>query len=1229
MHILASNLLPRRNTMSVISRIDPEILEHIKEIANKMKNHRATVMVGAGFSKNAEAILPTDKKFLDWNGLGDVFYHKTHGKKPGSETQYLNVLKLAEEVEAAYGRTVLNQLIKDSLPDLEYAPSVLHRKLLSLDWKDVFTTNYDTLLERTLEHITDKHYEVILNKEDLIYSAEPRIIKLHGSFPSTFPFVITEEDYRQYPKKSAIFVNTVQQALIENVLCLVGFSGDDPNFLQWIGWIRDNIGKDLASKIYLVGVFNFSTAQLNLLHNRNIIVLNMKNSEGVEGYQSGLELFFDTLSELTQNEDVDKWPLDKLHHNISFTDSDVTDKVKVVIKEWEESRKNYPGWYILPSYNRKQLMIKTESCDDTFYHISKGKLSPKVAFDFLYEYNWRINKYLLPIQKRNIGVYEKVLAETNPFVDTFMLSENDIKYTKENEDWYAVCQKWVDIYIDIMRAYRENGHFAKFEIACANLNSISLLLTSEQKAKINCEKVRKLLFELNIKDAKMALSEWPKDVSLPAYEMQKAGLFMELGDVTQAYKILVDELNYVRKGPNKEINHFKITIEAYLVLLARYAKQSVDFMQGKIEEKLEVKHNGSFDAYAEIRLFEALLKEQAPKEYEKEEYDLNRITRTITSSNTSYKEAFQFVRFFEEIGSPFNCNHIVSSKEACSEAIRRINPYSPVWALILQIKNNDRKNDDKVWSREIISEMTNEEIEKYAQLCISSIKNNLEYIENGNSWRESNFQLSIASIMPEILSRLCSRMSKDTQIKTLELLDMIYRSDKTENFKNIKHLAKRLISSMSEKTKVDNFGALMKTYLYEPTSEVAKLDFADIFESFSYQERSQDKYKNINLDEHLTDILLQLLDKENGRDVALTRLVHLYNFGLMSDDDIKTFEKNIWSKLDKNGLPQIPKLYLKNYILSLPTPDDIDSKSLLKKYILNLDFPKKEKGITVGSMYNMPLFLMELKYCTHSVDNIKGIKWNSEEINTIVKKISSAWNNDKSVLLSYDESDYHRNDVFEELFDKYKDVDDIFAKVFTSNGLEIKDKDTIQNLATEFESVNIPCIQLRILLNDDEKAFDEIYADICGTNKDKIYAACNAIYTLMSLRKTEHTDSCLDLLKKVSFNIRVRRKQGLISIIYLMHNLLYSGLLPNDKTILDNVLLGLDYLFEETKLSNNYLECSVNQCIGLRAAATNLAYILYENNKDKPEICSKLEKWRDLSKDLTEFSEVRNKWCDL
>lgn len=59
----------------------------------------------------------------------------------------------------------------------------------------------------------------------------PRIIKLHGSFPSQRPFIITEEDYRTYSKRFAAMVNTVQQALLEKVFCMIGFSCEDSDFL--------------------------------------------------------------------------------------------------------------------------------------------------------------------------------------------------------------------------------------------------------------------------------------------------------------------------------------------------------------------------------------------------------------------------------------------------------------------------------------------------------------------------------------------------------------------------------------------------------------------------------------------------------------------------------------------------------------------------------------------------------------------------------------------------------------------------------------------------------------------------------------------------------------------------------------------------------------------------------------------------------------------------------------
>ena len=163
---------------------------------------------------------------------------------------------LAHQVEAALGRPELDQMLRDAIPDLQHEPSPLHAELLTLPWSDVFTTNYDTLLERARRSVISRRYDVVLKPDDLGHSNRPRIVKLHGSLPSERPFIITDEDYRRYPHDFAPFVNAVRQALLEDTLCLIGFSGDDPNFLQWAGWIQDNLGHRNSPKMYLVGLLN-------------------------------------------------------------------------------------------------------------------------------------------------------------------------------------------------------------------------------------------------------------------------------------------------------------------------------------------------------------------------------------------------------------------------------------------------------------------------------------------------------------------------------------------------------------------------------------------------------------------------------------------------------------------------------------------------------------------------------------------------------------------------------------------------------------------------------------------------------------------------------------------------------------------------------------------------------------------------------------------------------------
>ncbi len=387
--------------------VPDSIRPYLNEIAERLWAERAAVMVGAGFSKNA------GHGFPDWNQLGDLFYQKAHGVKPDlNRHKYLNVLRLAEEVQAAIGRPALENLLRSNIPDLTIETSGLHVELLELPWVDVFTTNYDTLLERASAKVVTRRYEPVVNKEDIPYAIKPRIVKLHGSFPSERPFIITEEDYRRYPHEYAPFVNTVQQALLENTFCLIGFSGDDPNFLQWIGWIRDNLGRDKTQKIYLVGVFDLSSARLQLLVQRGIIVVDLSCCHGIEknDHKKALSRFFEYIR--SKKPDALDWPYSpKTMHPVHGADR--IEEVQKITEEWQQQRQAYPGWLILPHSNRENLWVYTEAWIRYFQDIEKSPAGLDIQYAF--ELIWRIERCLLPIFNNIAELCENSSKSTGHF----------------------------------------------------------------------------------------------------------------------------------------------------------------------------------------------------------------------------------------------------------------------------------------------------------------------------------------------------------------------------------------------------------------------------------------------------------------------------------------------------------------------------------------------------------------------------------------------------------------------------------------------------------------------------------------------------------------------------------------------------------------------------------------------------------------------------------------------
>ena len=479
----------------------------LDEVAERLWSNQAAVMVGAGFSKNASVGFP------DWNQLGDIFYEKIHGKKPDDKNRYLNVLKLADEMKAAFGRPALNQVLRETIPDLQHKPSSLHAELLNLPWTDVFTTNYDTLLERASASVISRRYDIVINPKDLVYSENPRIIKLHGDFQSE-RLVITEDDYRRYPGDFAVFVNTVRQTLLESTLCLIGFSGDDPNFLQWTGWVRDNLDSDDFPKIYLIGIFNLSVARKKLLEQRNIALIDMSECEGIgqDDHEKGLDRFIGYLLSRKRDNGL-KWPrkqdsakpdsepADQLMN--PNRDKSVEDQVEEVLSEWRRQRDLYPGWAVLPEDLRNNLWERTRPWTD--YVSSSDDLPELVDLEFAFELNWRMQKCLCPIPDQQIRFFESVLDKYwNP--EDWRIVEGGIA---------AMC---IDLLLSMMRFYREEGLLEKWEAADEKISQVFESTFPEQRAVCYYERSLFALFGLDVQKLRDRLKEWKTEESLPFFE---------------------------------------------------------------------------------------------------------------------------------------------------------------------------------------------------------------------------------------------------------------------------------------------------------------------------------------------------------------------------------------------------------------------------------------------------------------------------------------------------------------------------------------------------------------------------------------------------------------------------------------------------------------------------------------------------------------------------------------
>ncbi|MCD8122962.1 MAG: SIR2 family protein [Clostridiales bacterium] len=1149
--------------------------KYIAEIANALSEKHAAVMVGAGFSKNADKINATDNKFMDWNELSDLFYKKIYDESLDLEKKYMNSLRLAQEVEAAMGRPAVEKILWQAIPDLDYAPSEVHVDLMSLPWKDVFTTNYDTLLERAAEMVTNRRYNIIVSQEDLVNSNDVgRIIKLHGSFPSHRPFIITEEDYRTYPAQQAAMVNTVQQALLENLFCMIGFSCEDPNFVKWVGWIGDNLGKNNAQKIYMVSVTSVSEPKQRLLAEQNITVIDLEALWPERTPREKMSEFFSVLRKsLSINKTKTEW-------NISYEE---VPSFEASYTEWtgllERFRREYPGWIFLPWKMQKKIQYVLHNIE-ILVEKKLAELSETEQIAFIYEYLYFHDVVGRPVLLQNAVLIDKLITGKQP----------------ENvDDW-----KLQGIYLQLLRVFRESAQWEQFECYRSRIREASL--NYDECQLLRAEECRCDLFRFHAEELKQKLEQWTSAGSDVYWPLIKAYFYAITGDRKRADRILMDNLVLVRKQLMKDASNPRlVSIEESTVSLLNFIRQSVWSKDRQLESCV---HEGDFSWWNENEKYCLHLQtsktSKKRRDDQEERYNFDLSTSHIIHLGSSTDDPFtalEYWRFLEQTGHSFRIG-MVTNTNGLEHSVRHLYKYYPHWCLMQLLISQEDKYLDYLYGRVQLAGMSTDDVDQLVREYMEVFAVLIDQVDADHVLSPETIYEQAAGVMPSVLGRLCYKCSTTMLDQLLEQLLGLCISNRLYNFKKLKHLFKGILEAYTTEELADRLSRLLDF----PMKSSRLYDYED---PFSYMRILPEKLPIDSILYHKTMMQIREAlksDKSEERNGASNRLTYLAQL-----IELKTEDKELLYELyhDEGGVRDYYLLY------KLQESKTDKDKYLQKILTLTLEQMRQDansKGFSSrGGNYEDLLSVM---------DAIDFTRQNIEEIFRVMADLlatSAKW---KGIY-----------DATRRIHECIQIAQGILISVYPGKRLNLSQEEItainayIQEVSNIYENeITLP-IAYRLLV-EDHVVGDDLIEKAWFCQDNEMLLLCSYVWRvsrqIMELPETlELKDFLYGLSEVFCYRLTTQSDTNVEQLLETVDILTkYDHVSDNTMVLTDR---KLQTLIKETEISERDEESMARRKVKCRAGACTLASHLYGKRQELPGVM----KWKTLHESPEEFIEIR------
>lgn len=975
---------------------------HIDQVRDALWRHGASVMVGAGFSRNAISSVPNPNSLPILDNLEEAFFkelyprqeYHNYGNAPQNLTNASNFPRLSREYELTFGRGRLNQLLQDLIRDDQFRPTEMHKRLLSLPWRDVFTTNWDTLLERSLTSVPERKYSILRNKDEIPLSSQPRIVKLHGSFPAHFPLICTEEDYRTYPVKFASFVNTMQQAMMETVFLLIGFSGDDPNFIHWTGWVRDNLGES-ALKIYLAGWLDLSSHRRRVLEHRNVVAIDLARHPKADQWpehqrhEYATEWILHTLEYgerymPTEWPSPRKWryldgsvpnallqpvvkintdkPKGEPHPGENPGSRDLRDRIDEIIQIWAHNRSLYPGWLVVPVSVRTGISRNTDDWEEKIL----GKLSefdPVQQLRMIYELIWRREILLDPLSYKLESAAQDVLQR----IDCQNRAIGNVVEPRTEIEWSDVRQNYRNVLLALLTNTRLRFCSETFEKRLKELDDFKNDHL-DVAHRIYHERCLWAIYSLDYKSLQDLLTEWSLEGCDPIWMVRKATLLYEINRVNEANELTAQALEAIRNIPDSTSSVAGPSREGWALNLAAVIESTISFMRFRRSDP------NMIEFPADPKKFYNRWRELAPMKCdtgsEIHEYK-NALASTIKSdTGASFdlgREVIPGIQFSnieeERLRAPYRTIRLSEVAAlptfgfgTLKSVAEKISVSDPEMAtrLILRTLSDDGDNSIKqILSRTHVALMPVELARKLARICDSVIKYSLPRIGVVDTSGYGSFWTERMRVSMEVLSRLVVRLDpeevEEVFNNSLLAYNNTYIAQAPWFYQSLRNMLSRSWLSLPKQHQVARILDLLSAPIIRVGNTLhSHLLYPDPSELLQKQllppERTNDNERSWQ--QIVSQLARGLNEGGNIRKRSSLWVSHIVSWNRLTEEEIDKVAQALWNEtfMEPTGLPKETSLFEWGFMV-LPEPEPgLAEKRFRDRYLSNRENVIENKG---------------------------------------------------------------------------------------------------------------------------------------------------------------------------------------------------------------------------------------------------------------------------------------------